>query len=245
MNQRAFTQDSADLKKFNSVFGLKAWKWRPSSYTSLKQKLKSSKHHYFNYCTEGDIEELWKEHIKTRQRKVKRQEGTIQSLIDIGIVVLKEEEEKNPAASCSGSKRPPTLITTSTTSKKKTTKKATIIYQPPDIIACNIMQPIRLSNKENTAVSLNTNVIKTLRIDCTKYLEDNMRIDGNDDDSTECIAELGFKKNIIVSFRKELARAILDYPQTKKVNTHCLYYIIYQMFFNITSVVILRYMMVI
>ena len=94
-------------------------------------------------------------------------------------------------------------------------------------------------------MSLNTNVIKTLRIDCTKYLEDNMRIDGDDDDSTECIAELAFKKNIIVSFRKELAQAILDYPQTKKVNIYCFYCIIDQILFNISAVVILRYMMVI
>ena len=77
---------------------MKAWKWRPSSYTSLKQKLKSSKHLYFNYCTEGDIEELWKEHVKTHQRKVKRQEGTMQSLIDIGILVTKEcDKSKGPS----------------------------------------------------------------------------------------------------------------------------------------------------
>ena len=46
------------FKKFDSVFGMKGWKWRPSSFTSLKAKLKTTKHLYFNYCTEGDIEEL-------------------------------------------------------------------------------------------------------------------------------------------------------------------------------------------
>ena len=60
------------FNKVDAVFGLKAWKWRPSSYTSLKQKLRASKHLYFNYCTEGDIGELWKEHVKTCQRKIKK-----------------------------------------------------------------------------------------------------------------------------------------------------------------------------
>ena len=71
------------------------------------------------------------------------------------------------------------------------------------------MQPIRLSNKDNTAVSLNTNVIKSFRIEFTKYLEDSMMLEGGDDDSTECVADIHFKRNIIIPFRKELAREIL------------------------------------
>ena len=140
--------------------------------------------------------------------------------------MLKEKEEKNPAASCSGSERPPTLITTSTTAKKKTSKKETVIYQPPKILVCHLMQPIRLSSKENTAISLNTNVVKTIRISFVKYLEENLMVDGGDDDSTECIAECGFRKNIIVPFCKELARAILGDTQARKVNKYCILFLL-------------------
>ena len=131
--------------------------------------------------------------------------------------MLKEEVIKHPSASSSSSDLP-SLVTTSTTSKMKSTSKSTTTYQPPDILICNVMQPICLSNKENTAVSLNTNVVKSFRIDFTKYLEDSLMLEGGDDDSTECVADIHFKRNIIIPFCKELAREILGDDQTKKVN---------------------------
>ena len=107
------------------------------------------------------------------------------------------------------------------------------------------MQPIRLSSKENTAISLNTNVVKTIRISFVKYLEENLMVDGGDDDSTECIAECGFRKNIIVPFCKELARAILGDTQARKVNKYCILFLLnYKCYLTLLFLIFLRYMTV-
>ena len=194
-----------DYKNINGVFGLKAWKWKQGPYTSLKAKLKGSKVLMFNHYTEGVAEEVWKDHVKTRTRKVKIHGGTFINYIDIGLVITKEMDKSQDLSASSSvstqSNHPPSLIVTSNTSTSSNSKKEASDKEerPSHILLCNIMHPVHLSKNENTAVSLNTNVVKQLRIDYTTYLEGNITLEGGEDDSTECVPQSVFKEDIRIN----------------------------------------------
>ena len=228
--------------EFDDVYGIKLWNGgnnkKPSSskkandtLSALQARLKKIRSITVSKSNNDEQESSWKNYIKNWHRKSPEADSHIKYL-DIGIAIYKPAKITKRVRSESQSSSAPSQSGLSTKKKKSTEQQP-----PPDRLLVHIMKPVHTAKKNSALETPDTTPLTSINIDFTQHtVLDTMSSLGNrggssdstfsDDDSMSSADErtppssmkLAYKRHgIIMSFRNEIARAILTNDATKKI----------------------------